>query len=175
MHESALQSELIPPRTTRVRVRAAALGLVVIGVTLAAWLRMRGTEMPATPALLIASLALASALGGLRVGLLGALLVGAWIVLARSVPGSPLYYLPGTRLTVVAELGALLIAMAAGAITHRRAAWLRREWWQASDRADAANSRIRALRAVTDPALATLSFDDLLRELLSRIRKHSRG
>ncbi len=153
-------------------MRAAALGLVVTAVTLAAWLRMRGMELPATSAGLIAILALASALGGLRVGLLGGLVVGAWVVLARSVPGSVLQYAANDRLTVVAELGALLVAMMAGAVTHRRAAWLRREWWDASDRADAATARIRALRAVTDPALATLSFDALLRELLSRIRKH---
>ena len=153
-------------------MRAAALGLVVTAVTLAAWLRLRGIEFPATSAALIAVLALASALGGLRVGLLGAVVVGGWVVLARSVPGSPFWYAAEDRLTVAAELGALLVAMMAGAVTHRRAAWLRREWWDASDRADAATARIRALRAVTDPALATLSFDDLLRELLSRIRRH---
>ncbi len=157
---------------TRLSVRAAALGLVVIAVTLAAWLRLRGIEFPATSAALIAILALASALGGLRVGLLGGVVVGAWVLLARSVPGSVLYYADRDRLTVIAEMGALVVAMLAGAVTHRRAAWLRREWWDASDRADAATARIRALRAVTDPALATLSFDDLLRELLSRIRKH---
>ena len=133
---------------------------------------MRGIEFPATSAALIAILALASALGGLRVGLLGGVVVGAWVMLARSVPGSVLYYADGDRLTVIAEMGALVVAMMAGAVTHRRAAWLRREWWDASDRADAATARIRALRAVTDPALATLSYDDLLRELLSRIRKH---
>jgi PAS domain S-box-containing protein len=143
-----------------------------MGVTLAAWLRMGGIELPATSAALIAILALASALGGLRVGVMGALVVAAWIVLARSVPGAPLYYLASDRLTVAAELGALVLAAMAGAIVHRRAAWLNREWTNANDRADAATSRIRALRAVTDPALATLSFDDLLRELLSRIRKH---
>src|SRR5687768_7659669 len=157
---------------TRLSVRAAALALVVIAVTFTAWLRMRGIELPATSAGLIAVLALASAVGGLRVGLLGALVVGAWVVLARSVPGFPLYYAGTDRLTVVVELGALVVAMMAGAVTHRRAAWLRREWWHASDRADAATARIRTLRAVTDPALATLSFDDLLRELLARIRKH---
>ena len=153
-------------------MRAAALGLVVIAVTIAAWLRLRGIELPATSAGLIAILALASALGGLRVGLMGALVVGAWIVLARSIPGVPLYYAGPDRLTVIAELGALLVAMMAGAVTHRRAAWLRREWWDANDRADAAVARIRALRAVTEPSLATLSFDELLRELLTRIRKH---
>ena len=145
---------------------------MVIAVTLAAWLRLRGIELPATSAGLIAILALGSAVGGLRVGLLGGVLVGAWVILARSIPGSPFYFAGTDRLTVVAELGALLVAMMAGAVTHRRAAWLRREWWDASDRADAATARIRALRAVTDPALATLSFDDLLRELLARIRKH---
>jgi PAS domain S-box-containing protein len=163
---------VIATPATRLSVRAVALGLVVIAVTLAAWSRMRGIEVPATSAALIAILALASALGGLRVGLLGGLVVGAWIVLARSVPGSVLYYADNDRLTVIAELGALVVAMMAGAVTHRRAAWLRREWWDATDRADAATARIRALRAVTDPALATLSFDALLRELLSRIRKH---
>jgi hypothetical protein len=157
---------------TRLRVRAIALALVVILVTLASWLRLRGIEVPGTSAALIAILALASALGGLRVGLLGTTVVGAWVVLARSVPGAPLTYDDRERLTVLVELLALLLAMAAGAIAHRRAAWLRREWWQATDRADAATARIRALRAVTDPALATLAFDDLLRELLSRIRKH---
>ena len=157
---------------TRLLVRAAALGLVVIAVTGAAWLRMRGTELPATSAALIAILALASALGGLRVGLMGAVVVGAWIVLARSVPGSPLFYAGADRLTVAAEVGALVLAMLAGAVTHRRAAWLRREWWDATDRADAAIARIRALRAVTDPALATLPFDALLHDLLASIRKH---
>jgi PAS domain S-box-containing protein len=175
MQESHSDVPMMASPVTRLSVRAAALGLVVIAVTIAAWLRMRGIEMPATSAGLIAILALASALGGLRVGLMGALVIGAWIVLARSVPGSPLYYLPADRLTVVAELGALVVAMMAGAVTHRRAAWLRREWWHASDRADAATSRIRALRAVTDSALATLAFDELLRELLSRIRKHLAG
>jgi PAS domain S-box-containing protein len=172
MQESHSDVPMMGLPATRLRVRAAALGLVVIAVTVVAWLRMRGIEMPATSAGLIAVLALASALGGLRVGLMGALTVGAWIVLARSVPGAPLSYLPADRLTVIAELGALLVAMMAGAVAHRRGAWLRREWWHASDRADAATSRIRALRAVTDPALSTLSFDDLLRDLLSRIRKH---
>ena len=162
----------LAPRTTRLIVRAAALALVVTGVTVAAWLRLRGIELPATSAGLIAILALASALGGLRVGLLGAVVVGAWVVLARSVPGAPLYYDGGDRLTVIVEMAALVVAMVAGAVTHRRAAWLRREWWHASDRADAATARIRALRAVTDPGLATLSFHELLDELLSRIRKH---
>ncbi len=170
--DSLSNAPVIESPATRLSVRAAALGLVVIAVTLAAWLRMRGIEFPATSAALIAILALASALGGLRVGLLGGIVVGAWVLLARSVPGSPLYYATDDRLTVAAELGALIVAMMAGAVTHRRAAWLRREWWDASDRADAATARIRALRAVTDPALATLSFDDLLRELLARIRKH---
>lgn len=160
----------LPP--TRFIVRVAALGLVVIAVTVAAWLRLRGITLPATSAGLIAILALASALGGLRVGLLGAVVVGMWVVLARSVPGAPLYYAGGDRLTVIVELAALVVAMTAGAVAHRRAAWLRREWWYASDRADAATARIRALRAVTDPGLATLSFHELLDELLSRIRKH---
>ena len=159
-----------PP--TRFIARVVGLGLVVMAVTVAAWLRLRGIELPATSAGLIAILPLASALGGLRVGLLGALVVGAWVVLARSVPGSPLYYADGNRLTVIVELAALVVAMVAGAVAHRRAAWMRREWWQASDRADAATARIRALRAVTDPGLATLSFHDLLSDLLSRIRKH---
>ena len=172
MQEPHSDVPMMASPATRLSVRAVALGLVVIAVTIAAWLRMRGIEIPATSAGLIAILALASALGGLRVGVMGALVVGAWIVLARSVPGDLLYYLPVDRLTVIAELGALVVAMMAGAITHRRAAWLRREWWHATDRADAATSRIRALRAVTDPALATLSFDELLRDLLSRIRKH---
>jgi PAS domain S-box-containing protein len=157
---------------TRLSVRAAALGLVVISITIAAWLRVRGIDAPSASAALIAVLALASALGGLRVGVMGGVLVAAWILLTRSVPGSPFYYLPDERLTVFIELGALIVAMLAGAVTHRRAAWLRREWWDANDRADSATSRIRALRAVTDPGLATLSFDDLLKELLSRIRKH---
>jgi PAS domain S-box-containing protein len=172
MQESHADVSMIAPSPTRLSVRAAALGFVVIAVTLAAWLRMRGIEMPATSAALIAVLALASALGGLRVGALGALVVGAWILLARSVPGEPLYYLPTDRLTVAAELGALVVAVIAGAFAHRRAVWLHREWANANDRADSATSRIRALRAVTDPALATLSFDVLLRELLSHIRKH---
>ena len=172
MHDSDSHVAMIGSRATRFSVRAAALGLVVIAVTLAAWLRTRGIELPATSAGLIALLALASALGGLRIGLMGGLLVGAWVVLSRSIPGAPFYYSSADRLTVLAELGALVVAMIAGAVTHRRAAWLRREWWHASDRADAATSRIRALRAVTDPALATLSFNELLREALSRIRKH---
>src|SRR5688572_4290562 len=160
------------PPTTRLSLRAAALGLVVIAITIAAWLRTHGIDMPATSAALIAVVALASALGGLRVGVMGAVVVAAWVVLARSIPGAPLYYLPADRLTVAAELAALVLAVMAGAIARRRAAWLHREWANADDRADAATSRIRALRAVTDPALATLPFDDLLRELLSRIRKH---
>jgi PAS domain S-box-containing protein len=163
---------MMAPPTTRLSLRAAALGLVVIAITIAAWLRAHGIDMPATSASLIAVVALASVLGGLRVGVMGALVVAAWIVLARSIPGAPLYYLSADRLTVATELGALVLAAMAGAIAHRRAAWLHREWLNADDRADAATSRIRALRAVTDPALATLSFDELLRELLSRIRKH---
>jgi PAS domain S-box-containing protein len=157
---------------TRLSVRAAALGLVVISITIAAWLRMRGMEPPSVSVALIAVLALASALGGMRVGVMAGVLVAGWILLARSVPGWPLYYVPTQRLTLFIELGALIVAMLAGAVTHRRAAWLRREWWDASDRAEAAISRIRALRAVTDPGLATLSFHDLLKDLLSRIRKH---
>jgi PAS domain S-box-containing protein len=163
---------MMAPPVTRLSVRAGALGLVVIFITIVAWLRMRGIEVPSASAGLIAVVALASALGGLRVGLMGGVLIAAWILLARSVPDSPLYYLPADRLTVLIELAALAVAMLAGAVTHRRAAWLRREWWNATDRADAATSRIRALRAVTDPGLATLSFDELLTELLSRIRKH---
>ena len=84
MQESHADVSMIAPSPTRLSVRAAALGFVVIAVTLAAWLRMRGIEMPATAAGLIAILALASALGGLRVGLMGAVVVGAWIALARS-------------------------------------------------------------------------------------------
>jgi hypothetical protein len=59
----------------------------VTAVTVASWLRLRGLEVPGTSAALMAILALASALGGLRVGLMGATVVGAWVVLARSVPG----------------------------------------------------------------------------------------
>jgi len=172
MRDSHSDAPMMAPPETRLSVRAAALLLVVIAVTIASWLRMRGVEIPATAAALIAILALGAALGGLRVGLLGAVAVAAWIVLARSVPGSPLYYRPSDRLTVAVELGALVLAVMAGALVHRRAARLNREQANANDRADAATSRIRALRAVTDPALAILSFDDLLRELLSRIRKH---
>jgi PAS domain S-box-containing protein len=163
---------MVASPVTRLSARAAALGLVVISITIAAWLRMRGIETPSASVALIAVVALASALGGLRIGLMGGVLVAAWILLARSVPGSLFYYVPAERLTVFIELGALIVAMLAGAVTHRRAAWLRREWWDASDRADAATSRIRALRAVTDPGLATLSFNELLKDLLSRIRNH---
>jgi PAS domain S-box-containing protein len=172
MYDPHSDGRMMASPVTRLSVRAAALGLVVISITVAAWLRMRGVEPPATSAVLIAFLALASALGGLRVGLMGGILVAAWVLFARSVPGAPFYYLPAEHLTLLMELGALTVAMLAGAVTHRRAAWLRRESWDASDRADAATSRIRALRAVTDPGLGTLSFHDLLKELLSRIRKH---
>ena len=172
MQDPHLDAPNTAPPTTRLSVRAAALGLVVIAVTLAAWARTRGMDLAGSSAGLVAMLAFASALGGLRVGIMAAIVVTSWIALVRSVPGEPLYYLPDDRLTVFIELGAAVLAMIAGALIHRRAAWLRREWWDATDRADSASSRIRALRAVTEPELATLPFDELLRQLLSRIRKH---
>ncbi|MGQ0712169.1 MAG: GAF domain-containing protein [Gemmatimonadaceae bacterium] len=171
MHETHLETDTFGSPGPRFIVRVAALAVVVTAVTVAAWLRTRGTELPGTSAVLIALLALASALGGLRVGLLGALVVAPWVLLGRSIPGDPFYYTEPNRTLVIVELVAVAIAMA-GAMAHRRAAWLRREWWHANDRADAAVTRIRALRAVTDPSLATLNFERLLHELLERIRRY---
>src|SRR5688572_21096392 len=126
MHESELNNvEVVGAAGPRSVVRAAALAIVVIAVTLLAWLRLRGTELPGTSAGLIALLALASALGGLRVGLLGGVVAALWIMLARSAPGEAWHYAPADRIAVTIELASLVVGVLAGALIHRRAVWVR--------------------------------------------------
>jgi fermentation-respiration switch protein FrsA (DUF1100 family) len=115
MHESELKNtEAIGSAGPRFLVRAAALALVVTAVTVLAWLRLRGTELPGTSDGLIALIALGSSLGGLRVGLLGGGVVALWLLLARSAPGEAWHYASADRVAVAIELGSLVVAVRLG-------------------------------------------------------------
>jgi PAS domain S-box-containing protein len=159
-------------------MRAIRGYLVAAGASAVAWL----LSYPLEPyvdrgdfPLFLGAVMLSAWYGGLGPGLLTTVVgavVGVTALTGSGVVGAPLSAAMMTRLGVFV-LEALVICVVSGALrrTDERARALAGSEQSARLALEAAAHQVRAVQRVTDTALTHLRLDDLLRELLGRVRE----